>query len=303
MASEKQITANRKNAKTAGVRSAKGKEIVKWNAVQHGILSHESVLDRGDMKESQALHDELRTKFFTELQPVGIIEVTLVDQLFTAYWRLRRVVSAERAMIEHKLIGHTFKRIIERGEQTMHNKQMAQLYFKERCRTSAGCMQLREEAKTFREGIEESGLPLPDYLVEKLKEQFGLTDGFPKSQTIFMYHAMMQDAEGLGIQEQGKKNLIAVAVETAKEMEEFFKIGEEVWKEMEDDGDSISAETKVLLGDGDLQRIQRYEAHLHRLYMHALHELQRTQSTRLGSPSPLAAALDVTVDNENGFVS
>ena len=83
-------------------------------------------------------------------------------------------------------------------------------------------------------------------------------------------------------------------------MEEFFKIGEEVWKEMEHDNDSISAETKVLLGNDDLQRIQRYEAHLHRLYMHSLHELQRVQSARLGRPAPLAAALDVTMEGRGG---
>jgi hypothetical protein len=45
-----------------------------------------------------------------------------------------------------------------------------------------------------------------------------------------------------------------------------------------------------------LQKITRYEAHLSRQLLQALHELQRLQAARGGQAVPLPAALDVVVD-------
>jgi hypothetical protein len=62
-------------------------------------------------------------------------------------------------------------------------------------------------------------------------------------------------------------------------------------------------ETLLLPSEADVQRLQRYESSLQRAFFQTLHELQRVQSMRLGKPAPLAAALDVTLNNENGFFS
>ena len=39
---------------------------------------------------------------------------------------------------------------------------------------------------------------------------------------------------------------------------------------------------------GDIERVQRYEAHLHRMFLQDLHELEALQSRRRGDPTPLA---------------
>jgi hypothetical protein len=49
-----------------------------------------------------------------------------------------------------------------------------------------------------------------------------------------------------------------------------------------------------------LQKITRYEAHLSRQFLQALHELQRLQAARGGQAVPLPAALDVVVDGASG---
>jgi hypothetical protein len=49
-----------------------------------------------------------------------------------------------------------------------------------------------------------------------------------------------------------------------------------------------------------LQKITRYEAHLSRQLLQALHELQRLQAARGGQAVPLPAALDVLVDGASG---
>jgi hypothetical protein len=49
-----------------------------------------------------------------------------------------------------------------------------------------------------------------------------------------------------------------------------------------------------------LQKITRYEAHLSRQLLQALHELQRLQAVRAGQLVPLPAALDVVVEGASG---
>jgi hypothetical protein len=52
-----------------------------------------------------------------------------------------------------------------------------------------------------------------------------------------------------------------------------------------------------MLPAGDtLEKVTRYEAHLSRQMLQALHELQRLQAVRAGEPVPAPAALDVTLD-------
>src|SRR5262245_10757294 len=50
-----------------------------------------------------------------------------------------------------------------------------------------------------------------------------------------------------------------------------------------------------MLPVGDtLEKVTRYEAHLSRQMLQALHELQRLQAARAGQPVPTPSALDVT---------
>ena len=49
-----------------------------------------------------------------------------------------------------------------------------------------------------------------------------------------------------------------------------------------------------------LQKITRYEAHLSRQLLQALHELQRLQAARDGRAVPLPVALDVVVTGASG---
>jgi hypothetical protein len=57
---------------------------------------------------------------------------------------------------------------------------------------------------------------------------------------------------------------------------------------------------RILPETNTLQKITRYEAHLSRQLLQALHELQRLQAGRGGQAVPLPAALDVVVDGAPG---
>ena len=92
MTSEKKAEANRQNAlKSTGPRTPEGKAAVSRNALKHGLLSKEILLPGEDEQALTELGERLRD----ELQPFGELENLLVDQIISAYWRLRRLGRVE----------------------------------------------------------------------------------------------------------------------------------------------------------------------------------------------------------------
>lgn len=74
-------------------------ELVRFNAMQHGILSRYVVLSHEDGSEYQVLLSAL----LEEHQPAGMTEVHLVEELAGIIWRKRRVLQAEGASINQGL--------------------------------------------------------------------------------------------------------------------------------------------------------------------------------------------------------
>ena len=88
--SAKQLQANKKNAQKGGVKTPEGKEIVKYNALKHGLLAKEVVITIGDGAENPEEFNALLGDLKTQLAPEGTLEEILVEKIAVAYWRLRR---------------------------------------------------------------------------------------------------------------------------------------------------------------------------------------------------------------------
>lgn len=95
--SEKQLEANRQNAKLGGVKTEEGKAVSRYNAVKHGLLSQEVVL-KG---EKEADLEELGKRLRGELKPANEMEFILVERIIANTWRLKRALKGEKEMIEH----------------------------------------------------------------------------------------------------------------------------------------------------------------------------------------------------------
>ena len=94
---EKQLRANRRNAKrSTGPRSDEGKRRVAHNAITHGVFAKELLLP--DENREQFL--ELRDGLIDSVKPQNALELTLVDQMFAAQWKVLRAQRAERALHE-----------------------------------------------------------------------------------------------------------------------------------------------------------------------------------------------------------
>ena len=94
--SQKQLEANQKNAKLGGVKTDEGKAMSKYNAMKHGLLSKEVLLDGEDEKMLVEVGKKLRA----ELEPQTELELVLVDRITANVWRLRRVMQIEREMMD-----------------------------------------------------------------------------------------------------------------------------------------------------------------------------------------------------------
>jgi hypothetical protein len=97
MASEKQVQANRANAKrSTGPKSGNGKSISRMNACRHGLTAETIVIGDEDPKAFEAL----RAQLLEEYNPRPGIESELVERLASVMWRMRRIPKFEAALIE-----------------------------------------------------------------------------------------------------------------------------------------------------------------------------------------------------------
>jgi hypothetical protein len=100
--SERQKAANQANARhSTGPKTRKGKAIVRFNAVRHGLLTRDVVLPGEDADAFEDLWNQVRA----DLSPVGPIEEFLVDHVVNAMWRLRRWARAETALFHSRVQG------------------------------------------------------------------------------------------------------------------------------------------------------------------------------------------------------
>jgi len=86
---DRRTTANRQNARLAGVKTKEGKRISRFNARKHGILA--SVLGPWDLEELKPILLPL----MEELAPATPLEEAIVEKLAFALLRLQRCARAE----------------------------------------------------------------------------------------------------------------------------------------------------------------------------------------------------------------
>ncbi len=96
MASEKQIAANRQNARSStGPRTEHGKRRSRRNAIRHGLTA-ETVID---VLEDPAAYKSLQRAIHADYRPRTNFELELVARLVSLLWRLRRAVAIESGIM------------------------------------------------------------------------------------------------------------------------------------------------------------------------------------------------------------
>src|SRR6478752_5188352 len=97
MASQKQLAANRRNAKrSTGPRTGAGKAVSRLNSQTHGLTAETIMI--GDEDPTQ--FRELCTALEDEFRPSPGLQQELVDRMAGQLWRLRRAATLEAATLE-----------------------------------------------------------------------------------------------------------------------------------------------------------------------------------------------------------
>ena len=100
MTSARQIAANRQNAlKSTGPRTPEGKRRVSRNALRHGLLARDLLLEGESAEEFAAFREGV----LEQLAPVGAVEAMLAERVVAAAWRLRRALRMERDVVRESL--------------------------------------------------------------------------------------------------------------------------------------------------------------------------------------------------------
>src|SRR5262245_35340814 len=136
LVSIKKLAANRRNAQlSTGPKSREGKNAVRWNALKHGLLAKAAVLPLEDRAE----YERLWAGLVESLQPVGTLEALLVEDIAAIYWRRRRAVRAEAAILELDMT-----RVRNKVQSTMAEIQSAEAArsIGELCRSATGLRRL-----------------------------------------------------------------------------------------------------------------------------------------------------------------
>jgi hypothetical protein len=141
------------------------------------------------------------------------------------------------------------------------------------------------------------GLGLPEDEVNYAYRWDGWTAGMVRKGLAELAYSVGREPEKLLAKAlKRRRNIQEQNVDAMQRLEATVKVLRRRVKAKED---RLTRE-RMLPDANTLQKITRYEAHLSRQLLQALHELQRLQAARGGQPVPLPAALDVVVTGASG---
>jgi len=129
MVTEKQLIANRRNAQLGGVKTAAGKEISRFNAITHGLLTKAVI----KTPEEAPVLEQLRNNLTSQYLPEGELEMLLVERIASCIWRLKRVLKLETKAITDDWAwsiedGHPYTAIAWQGLNRYETNIERQLY-------------------------------------------------------------------------------------------------------------------------------------------------------------------------------
>jgi hypothetical protein len=291
------------NMSKGGPATREGKEVVKWNATQHGIRSPAPVVPGVEKAEDWEAH---RDGVLESLYPEGHLEEVLAERVALLTWRLHRVTRyetetialsqekleddlADKRRFSSYLVGPTHpedvrgalqdalraQRLIKRFPKLPDDKSLSGPDAASILDLAWG--QVDEEVEA-----EEVQLPeaIPEWasLEEYMAEWDGSTVSLVRECISAIASAAKEDEEELVEASTERARLEIISTKSAAER-------------VEQDLARMSRE-RLLPDDKILEKVSRYEAHLSRLFHKALHELEALQVRRAGGAAPLAR-LDV----------
>lgn len=262
-----QIAANKQNAqKSTGPKTAEGKDRVRWNCLQHGLLSTAALVTRGDQPEGAEPLISLIQVLRAQYLPHGVIEEMLVERIATSYWRLRRCHEAEVGEITLQSGNALADRKAER-EKALYQSFTGEVstlkpfwLFRE---TEVGLAKLIEMLKLAENELIEQG-EIGETTECIIRKWFDGTD-LPQS----LFEQGKTKAQKLRLL---RRNVLPPFEERRQNQEDVERLGDHAFLKASRVPTGIRADL-----------LQRYESMIERQLYRAIRELERLQGIRLGN--------------------
>jgi hypothetical protein len=328
MSTPAQIEANCHNAaRSTGPRTAGGKARSSRNALRHGLRSELPVLPGEDPRG----WEEHRAGILRSLAPAGPLEAELAGRVALSLWRLRRVAVYETAVTALGVNGVAEE---ARAPDSFTPGKSDQ----ERLQKTLGDMRQRQETVDAWEGslrLLERLPDLPDDAPLDSDDVYGVLqdvsvhlpgDGADPENPDFLAglgvprdeldNAWGWDGWTAGLVRRAvdqmargcKTSAAKVLVRALQVRQEAQDKGREEVKRLQREAKDLRRrvlakedrlrQQRMLADANTLDRVLRYESHVSRQMLQALHTLERLQAARVGEPVPPPAALDVTISGD-----
>lgn len=316
------------NGKRTGPNSDEGKQRVAQNALRHGLASDKPVLPW----ESADAWDQHRQGILETLRPANSLEQELAERVALCLWRMRRVALYETAVtvvgqkdatdeMEDLSLAQMFdaedlppdRRLHARFEQLRREAQEA----KER---TEQVLALVAQLPGLAEATPIAG-PVAYELVNAVAREKGLPDQASRAYAL-LYEQGIHLPEGADVRswkgwsagllrtvlthENRRTPLERICRRAQKDCEAHLKALALEEKQATAMAEVFCARIKErtervqqrlrLPDEKALEKVMRFEAHLGRQFLQALHTLERWQAARAGQAVSPPAALQVTLD-------
>jgi len=326
MTTNKQLEANRQNAlQSTGPQTREGAEICKKNAFRHGLRAVETVVP-GENPIEWETH---RTAVVADIAPAGALETALAEQVAAKFWRLGRVLRYEADLIANAQDPAELAHSHDKAHNRLgYSRDPNWTEFPTR-EDVAGAKRKMDEATKKLTNWADALSQLQTLATMNVEDAFPnwnlyeiLADDFRLDEDDLLEHLFKGEGESPFLARHAWM-MLANTVGTNSDMDGLQEALVVAWarrlEQLEKDANSLQVKYKRLARrykeaierrrrasglpeSDDLDRIQRYEAHLERGLHKALDRLRDLREARGAVPprSPSVAVAVVQAGPETG---
>lgn len=275
-----------------GPKTNAGRTAVRQNAISHGISSESPVIGGVESHDEWEAH---RQGTLTSLSPQGHLETELAERIALLLWRLRRVARYERHSIEvaqEQIVDdheHQPGRYFDRLPDTPAEAEGKLASANELVELLEGVPKLSADKQIDAQkavAILDAAAASVGWEYEIDRKKLPVQGTWSAEQLHASLRNLADEAEA------DATDLLEHATDQAKqEVERSRSQADELSRKLE----QMSRE-RLLPEDDVINKVTRYEAHLHRQLIQTMHELEAMQARRGGMETPLAR-LDLSGDN------
>ncbi len=293
--SPKQIAANRRNAlRSTGPRTIEGKLASKFNATKHGLRASEIVIPG---HEDPLEFEALLQKLMDDWTPEGHTEISLVNEIAIAQWRLRRAHRAELGEIRGGILDATASDPAEVIDYRFIPPEVLK-------KSTKGISHLKSAVEQAVFELKSKGTVSPE-TCDSLDKLFGKTADNPA----MMLRVWFLDETPDWLPKSMEKNtplpdgMKPDKMESALEHLEMHRKDLECLRRKVRQREKLAGEIKLqrlsVPSGPELERRQRYETAIKREMHRDIDQLERLQRRRRGEPQPPTVNINVTSDDND----